>query len=199
MDFEDYEEVVKSYMDDSITYRIMPNFIKEATVFVRKNEAEFEDSFVQFGFKDKKKFVSISTTNVDLYHRRAHVMTSATVRFVIDPKQETYERVIFSIFDLTGQVGGLYEVFEVVGAFVIGYFTEKLFYYSMFKRIYHVKASIPERNCWEFDQIQKEKTFSKKGNSKVRAKAKIPRKIFEESKYGAYNCNCNNLESKQEK
>jgi hypothetical protein len=198
MDFEDYDEVVKSYLDDSFSYRIMPDFTKEAIVFVRKNKAELEDSFLQLGMKDKKEFVSISTTNVDVYHRRTNVMTTATVRFVVDPKQETYERVIFSILDLTGQVGGLYEVFEVVGAFIIGYFTEKLFYYSMFKKIYHVKASIPERNCWEFDSIKK-KPSKKKGTTKVRAKAKIPIKNFEENKYEAYNCNYNNLESKQEK
>jgi hypothetical protein len=184
MDFEDYEEVVKSYMDDSITYRIMPNFIKEATVFVRKNEAEFEDSFVQFGFKDKKEFVSISTTNVDLYHRRAHVMTSATVRFVIDPKQETYERVIFSILNLTGQVGGLYEVFEVVGAFVIGYFTEKLFYYSMFKRIYHVKASIPERNCIDSIKFKKKKHLRKREILKYEPKLKSRERSLKKANMG---------------
>jgi hypothetical protein len=44
MDFEDYDEVVKSYLDDSFSYRIMPDFTKEATVYARKNEVELEDS-----------------------------------------------------------------------------------------------------------------------------------------------------------
>ena len=53
------------------------------------------------------------------------------VNFVVDDEIELYERSIYSIWDLFGQIGGVYEVLEIVCMLFVSYFNEKLLTLSL--------------------------------------------------------------------
>lgn len=60
--------------------------------------------------------------------------------FTKDQLSESYERSVFSFFDLTGNLGGLFEVLELVGALFVEFFAGKIFLYSILSRLYQVDS-----------------------------------------------------------
>jgi hypothetical protein len=58
--------------------------------------------------------------------------------FTKDQFSEAYERSVFSFFDLTGNLGGLFEILELSGSLFVGFFAGKIFLYSILSRLYQV-------------------------------------------------------------
>ena len=57
----------------------------------------------------------------------------------ISEEIEIYERTVFSILDLTGQIGGIYELLEVIAAFFVGYYNTKIFNFELVNSINNFK------------------------------------------------------------
>ena len=49
----------------------------------------------------------------------------------ISEEIEIYERSVTSLLDLTGQIGGIYELFEIIAAFFVGYYNGILFDFTL--------------------------------------------------------------------
>ncbi len=65
------------------------------------------------------------------------------VLFTKDAINTEYERSVFTILDAFGNIGGLLEIFSIIGGFMVGIFSEKLFFYRIFSRMYQVQE--PEK------------------------------------------------------
>jgi hypothetical protein len=61
--------------------------------------------------------------------------------FQKDAYSNTFERAVFSILDLTGMLGGLFEVLERCGAMFVGFFADKIFLFSVISKLYQVDRS----------------------------------------------------------
>ena len=57
----------------------------------------------------------------------------------ISEEIEIYERTVFSLLDLTGQIGGIYELLEVIAAFFVGYYNTKIFNFELVNSINNFK------------------------------------------------------------
>lgn len=55
-----------------------------------------------------------------------------------DQTDESYERSVFSFLALTGNIGGLFEVFERSGDLIVGFFAGKFFLFSILSNLYQV-------------------------------------------------------------
>ena len=53
------------------------------------------------------------------------------VNFIVDDEIELYERSVYSIWDLFGQIGGLYEIFGTTCIIFVNYFNEKFLILSL--------------------------------------------------------------------
>jgi hypothetical protein len=102
---------------------------------------ELEDDYIQLGSVKESKFYSIGSYSKDILRRYDNIF--GAVQLLLDAKQDTYQRTIFGFFDLTGQIGGLYEIFEVLGGLLVGHFAKKLFLFSLFSRIYKIERPLP--------------------------------------------------------
>jgi len=60
------------------------------------------------------------------------------MNFYKDPVVQSYERSVFSFLDLTGNLGGLFEVLQIVGSFMVGLFAGKTFLFSIISHLYQV-------------------------------------------------------------
>ena len=49
----------------------------------------------------------------------------------VDDEVEYYERSIYSIWDLFGQIGGVYEILEIICMLFVNYFNDKLLLLSL--------------------------------------------------------------------
>ena len=55
---------------------------------------------------------------------------------MMDAQEDLYERVVYSLLDMSGNIGGLYGVFLAGGGVIIGYFAQRLLEFSMLSRLY---------------------------------------------------------------
>lgn len=58
--------------------------------------------------------------------------------FVKDQATDSYERSVFGVLDLTGNLGGLFEVLSILGSFVVGFFADRIFLYTFLSKLYHI-------------------------------------------------------------
>ena len=68
------------------------------------------------------------------------------MRFVKDTKSKSFERSVFGFFEVTGNIGGLFEILEITGGLIVGLFSGKLFLYSILPKLYHIDQPNGE-NC----------------------------------------------------
>lgn len=61
------------------------------------------------------------------------------MKFAKDSTKDVYERQVFSFLDMTGAIGGMLEVLRILGAFIVGSCTTKIFLYSIFSNLYQVR------------------------------------------------------------
>ena len=108
------------------------------------------DAFFQIGQTEQKEFYSVGGSRYDILDDSTNI-TYAFIRVRMDTREDTYERTVFSVFDFTGLIGGVFEIFEVAGNIIVGYFATKLFMFSMLSNLYQVQKFGAEQ---EFSEIQ---------------------------------------------
>ena len=57
------------------------------------------------------------------------------VKMSISEEIEIYERIVYSFLDLTGQIGGIYELMEITAAFFVGYYNKVFYNYELANKI----------------------------------------------------------------
>ena len=61
------------------------------------------------------------------------------VKFIKDLKTISYERGVFTLLEVIGNIGGLMGIFTVGGSLLVGMFSGKVFLYSILSKIYQVE------------------------------------------------------------
>ena len=151
MDFEDYDTVIKSYPEDRFSYKISSGISKEPQIYVRKNYVSLNDNFFQTGLTENKEFYSVSTSDND-FDIDPTGINYARVTIRMEAREDTYERTVFSVFDFTGLIGGVFEIFEIIGGIFVGYFSSTLFLFSMLTNLYQVQK-IDDTTEQEFTKV----------------------------------------------
>ena len=59
--------------------------------------------------------------------------------FQLDDHQDQYQRVVYSFFDMTGQIGGVYEIIAIVVGFIINAFNKRMLVYSLIGSLYYTR------------------------------------------------------------
>ena len=146
VDFDDYENVIKTYNDERFFYKLSGGITKRQEIYVRKNYVNLNDGFFQIGQTEKKEFYNVenSKTDVEIDHRNYKY---ARISIKMESREDTYERTVFSVFDYTGLIGGVFEIFEILGGFVVGYFTKNLFMFYILSNLYRVQKNIDDQEC----------------------------------------------------
>lgn len=137
-DLADYDTPIKNYIEHKFTFELVSGFHKWANLYVKKSEAELDDHILQISNTNKIDFLSIDNFLVDFGPEKGdQALLSLYIRQ--DSSIDYYERRVYSLLDLTGQVGGLFEVFQAIGSLLVGFFAHKLLLYSFFNKLYHVE------------------------------------------------------------
>ena len=119
---------------------------------------------------DKKSFVNVD--RVDQKIRDSRNDNLLTIRFVKDYNYDSYERQVFSLLDLFGNLGGLFEVLFILGGLTVGSFIDKLFHYSIISSFYQVdplpkdEKLLPDESLIN-DNYEKSKIDAYKNNQAI--------------------------------
>ncbi|CAI2384266.1 unnamed protein product [Moneuplotes crassus] len=139
-DFEDYDNPIKTYLDGRFLYDIMPGFSQNIGIRLQKNEAEIQDDYLAFApGGDSKEFIGIDTAIERLATEENYDGDLLNVVFTKDSSSKSYERSVFTVLEAFGNIGGLLEIFTIVGGLIVSLFAERLFFYTIFSKMYQVE------------------------------------------------------------
>ena len=175
VDFDDYENTIKTYIDDRFVYRVNPGFYRESHLNLRSNHVKLADDFLQIGDTQDQQFYSVETFANDFIFSNLGPYVSVFLN--MEEREDTYERTVFSFFDLTGLVGGVFEILELAGGLFVSIFAHRLFMFSMLKDLYQVQKIDPKHDFSKGipkTRMQKAKRIRAKGDPKMYEEAKIP-------------------------
>ena len=85
-----------------------------------------------------------------------------------------YQRTVFTILDVLGSLGGMFEILSIIGGVFVSTLTSKLFNYSILTSLYQVDTSKHNKDNW-----------NKRKNQIVPLPDKSNKKLHEESKHPA--------------
>ena len=134
-DFEDYDQPIKTYIDDRFFFSLMTSITRNFLAYVKTNEAETLDDFLNYSPQGKESsFISIDRISQDIQESE----TIVSVRFAKDPRTDSYDRSVFSLLDALGNIGGLNEVLQVSRGLIVSIFSGRMFFYSILSSLYQI-------------------------------------------------------------
>lgn len=137
VDMKDYKEPIKYIIDDGLYWELVPGIRKKTDVYIRQNEAEFEDNYIQIGFPDEREFYQVAM-NTHSFESESGGGDILSIYFRYDKNSDIYNRQIYSLGELMGEAGGFYGALLAIGSIFIFIFSERLFVSSVLKQIYQI-------------------------------------------------------------
>ena len=140
-DYEDYLDPIKA--SPLIKYISLEHGrTKRATFKVRKNTYCVSDSFF-FDSQYCGEFYSIKDIEIDT--QTIYDVEPGMVVFVgiieLDSVEDHYEANFYSFWDLTGQIGGILEIFDITLMLIVGYFNSKLMEFDIINDYHNLNPS----------------------------------------------------------
>ena len=69
-----------------------------------------------------------------------------SIRIVQDDDVNIYERKVFSLLEMFGQMGGVYEVIRLMFELFVAFFAKRLMMYTLFSHIYYTEDHLPNNS-----------------------------------------------------
>ena len=77
--------------------------------------------------------------NIELFHLNQYL----SIIFQLDQQKDVYNRVTYSLLDMTGQIGGVFEIFTLLCGFAVSAFNKRMLLYCLMQNIYYTQNN----NC----------------------------------------------------
>ena len=141
-DFDDYKNPIKTYLLDDMYMYLNPGSYAWLDTYVQVNEADMSDNRIYGEPYKVEKFYGISQKyfkTINQYLGR-NPKSIAAITFVNDPQTIKYERQVYSLFEMFGFLGGLYDFLLFIGFCITHTFQDKILYNSIFSDLYQVRT-----------------------------------------------------------
>ena len=90
---------------------------------------------IQINQVDTYSFYSIGEVDQDFDTEEADGVL-LSIRIVQDDDVNIYERKVFSILEVFGQIGGVYEIIRLIFEVFVAFFAKRIMMYTLFSHIY---------------------------------------------------------------
>ena len=175
-DFDDYDAPVKTFLSEADNHFLVPNLTTWIEYFVQENTALTSDNILFSEPFTESKFYDIAAQNVKTIN---NVVTGGAVLFIsVGPHAETiqFERTIYSLMDLFGYLGGLFDFMFFVGFWFINGIQDKIYQNLISSNMYQIKSfndnDVFDENS-SFSLMEEAKnSFSRKITQETRASIK---------------------------
>ena len=123
----DINQPMKKSLTSQVFTTPVDGITKEITLSIMQNSYSIYSSIFNTDYSKTGHFYSIDEQRQDFEHFKNNNYAEINLR--MSTKHAFYETNICTIFDFIGQLGGMFEIFEVLGKLIIGYYTNKMFYH----------------------------------------------------------------------
>mmetsp|Transcript_6199 Transcript_6199/g.5324 ORF Transcript_6199/g.5324 Transcript_6199/m.5324 type:complete len:222 (+) Transcript_6199:475-1140(+) len=138
-DAEDYNDPIKTYIDDRFIYSLIPGYTKLSSIYIQKNEIEDQTSYLAYKPGGKvKSNIEINRFDNSLSIEGTETNNIFKALFLKDNFSKSYDRSVITLLDVFGNVGGIMSIISLVGAIIVGFFSDKIFIYSILSKLYQV-------------------------------------------------------------
>lgn len=132
VDLNDIAKPIKRDMDIYLAdYFLKSDKVYSITFYLNQIQLELDDSLVGVWSQSQSKTISslngLSSTGESMHEPGELEMNIFKVSFIKSKAIEQYKRKVFNFFELTGILGGLFEIFHVGFGFLIGILSRHLF------------------------------------------------------------------------
>ena len=154
LDYDDYTTPIKEYVNDDNTLDLVNYATNSIIINVQENHALLSDNRIYQSEFEKKPYYSISGTNKNAYNKTVYPGSYGFITFKLDKVTEEYERIVYSLLDMFGYIGGLYDFLSLIGFLFVSGFQNKLYYNEIFSKLYQVeKVDTKDDNKSKIDDI----------------------------------------------
>ena len=91
-------------------------------------------------------FYSISKANVQIDSLENMQNSYALILISLDQQINEYSRSSYSLWDMLGYIGGIYELLKTAGYFIFGFLIKRNFYMFIISELYHLKAGLDNKD-----------------------------------------------------
>ena len=123
----DIEQPMKKALTSQANTSPVDGITKKVTLSIMQNSYAIYSSIFNTDYSQTGHFYSIDEQGQDFSNFQDNAYLKVCLQMCT--KHVFYEANIYTIFDFTGQLGGMFEIFEVLGKLIIGYYTNKMFYH----------------------------------------------------------------------
>ena len=139
LDYDDYDTPIKEYVNDGMQLD-MTNFTTNSIVInVQENHALLDDNRIIPTEFEKKTYYSVSGSTLNTYNKDVYPNSYGFISFKLDKVTEEYERVVYSLLDMFGYLGGLYDFSFLFGFALVSGFQNKLYYNEIISKLYQTE------------------------------------------------------------
>ena len=127
-DLNDYNNPVKTYIDDQLKFSITSGYSKSMIMSAQQRTSIKSDDFLYFWNEaSTDNFVGVESYTIDFQATTNTDNSVATFLIRLDPVQQQYTRSVYNFLQFSGDLGGVFQVLEIIGGIVVGIFAQKLF------------------------------------------------------------------------
>ena len=134
MDFNDYENPVKSYIDDRVSFFLQPSQCKYIKMYAKLNKATLDDDYLKLKPSIEREFFNVERVQNDSIMDNENIVDG---KIYMDPNRDFYQRSVFSILDLFGLIGGIFGLLTSTWGLAVGIISAQIMLSSVFKRLYY--------------------------------------------------------------
>jgi hypothetical protein len=119
-DFKDVEDPLKTYVDDTIYEKADLYLTKKSNIFIRENWVTEYNSIWPWASPKEYKFYSVSKiTSIIADSVEEETQVLAEFDILMDSQIDIYERKVYTVLDIFSDIGGIFEIFRILGGFLI--------------------------------------------------------------------------------
>ncbi|CDW74840.1 UNKNOWN [Stylonychia lemnae] len=155
-DFKSFGNEINHYLDDSLYYDLERDRNKQTNVFVQKNMMKLQDDWVQYGQSQQKQFFQIQKAVITEDDNAFDNSLYIRVFFRMDKNYDVYERQIYSIGQLFGEVGGLKTTLFLVFSYIMSMYSSQLAQVLISSKIFQVTDKKNKKKSSKNDSLTKE-------------------------------------------
>ena len=145
VDFNDFDNPIKNYTALLDNYKFQIGRVKILKIRVALNEIILEDSLFNIFSKPKiKRFKTIEDTYEADDKEVSETRGKVVIRVELDSKVHQYRRTVQNFLDVTGKLGGIFEILEIILGSLIGFYASNRFKKNLFQEIVYCQREIKE-------------------------------------------------------
>ena len=107
---------------------------------IKQNEYELKDSFYFNLNSNSGTFYSVGNRQQNVENKDFNEDRYLTIFFRMSQNYEVYERTTYTLFEVLGEVGGVFEILSIVGSVIVLSLSTQLFNNSLLAKLYQVNV-----------------------------------------------------------